>query len=651
MLSNFRNVAKSKVGIAVVMGFLALLMLSFAAGDISNYFSGFNSTASGEAVASVDGDDIPSNALQKEASNALENVRQSQKDPTLTMKALLAGGVLDQLLTTLIDRKALVAFGADHGIIASPKLVGSEFGKVGAFRGPDGKFSESLYNQLLAQRGLTDAEFRENVIASLVARQLLLPAEYAAVFPNELSLRYAALLKERRIGAIALLPSAAFGGKIAPSDSQLNEFYTKRRNDYMRPERRVIRFARFDESAIQDVPAPTDAEVAKRYADNKAQYAASETRKVTQLILPTDAAAKAVLSEVNGGKSLEAAASAKGLGAATLDGISKEALSGQSSQAVADATFAATRGTLIGPVRSPLGWHLMRIDAVTGKPGRTLDQVRGEIVTALGAEKRRTALSDFSAEVQEEFENGSALSDVAKKLGITIDQTEQLTADGGVFGKAEIRVNPELMSVLTTAFGMEQGQNPEIAEIIPGKTFMMFDVATVMPSAPAPLTEIRDQVVADYGMAQGALAAKAAADKVLAATKRGETLADAVSAIGVAGIPPVDQVTMSREQLGANMEQVPPPLRLLFRMASGSIKILPAPRKRGFYIVQVKTIEPAKLAANDGFVNEVRREYSLSAGREYAEQLRLAIRNEVGVKRNEAAVKALTKTLTGGGGN
>jgi peptidyl-prolyl cis-trans isomerase D len=645
MLATFRNLAKSKFGIAVVIGFLALLMLSFAAGDISNYFSGFNSTSSGEAVASVDGDDIPPKDLQQAASNALENVRRDS--PTATMKALLAGGGLDQLLTTLIDRKALVAFGVDHGIIASPKLIGSEINKVGVFRGADGKFSESLYNQLLAQRGLTDADYREDIIASLVARQLLLPAEYAAIFPNELSLRYAALLKERRVGAIALLPSAAFGGKAAPSDAQLNEFYTKHRNDYMRPERRVIRFARFDESAIKDVPPPSDAEVAKRYTDNKDQYAASETRKVTQLILPTEAAAKAVLNEVGGGKSLEAAASSKGLGAATLDGLSREALSGQSSQTVADATFAAARGALIGPVKSPLGWHLMRIDAVTGKPGRSLEQARGEIVTALTAEKRRTALSDFTAEIQEEFENGSALGDVAKKLGLTIAETEQLTADGGVFGKSGIKVNPELMSVLTTAFGMEQGQNPEIAEIVRGKTFMLFDVATVMPSAPAPLAEIREQVVADYGMAQGALAAKAAADRVLAATKRGETLAQAVSAIGVAGVPPVDQVSMSREQLGANMEQVPPPLRLLFRMASGSIKILPAPRKRGFYIVQVKTIEPAKLAANDGFVNEVRRQYSASAGREYSEQLRIAIRAEVGVKRNSAAVKALTKTLTG----
>jgi len=647
MLESFRNLAKSKFGLALVMGFVVLMMLAFTSGDISNYFNGFNSSTSTEAVARVDGDEIRSDELRKSASNALDRAR--QENPTVTMGALVKSGALEELLTLLIDRKALIAFGQEYGIVAGDRLIGSEINKVQAFRSADGKFSESAFQAALSQQGVTKDEYRTDVSSSLIARQLLLPAGYAAILPAEITNRYAALLKERRTGSIALLPSAAFATAAKPSDGQLQEFYTQRRADYIRPERRVIRYAMFDESAIKDVPSPTDAEVAKRYEANKAQYAASETRKVTQLILPTDAAAKAVLAEVQDGKSLEASATAKGLAAAVLANLTKQALSGQSSQAVADATFSAARGAIAGPVRSPLGWHLMRIDVITGKPGKTLEQAKPEILAALGEEKRRTAVSDFSAEIESEFEDGAALSDVAGKLGVKVEQTEQLTADGGVFGKPGIKVNPQLMSVLTTAFGMEEGKDPQIAELTAGKTFILFEVGTIVPEAPAPLAEIKEQVLADYAMRQGSKEARAAADRVLAAAKRGESLTDAVAALSIANLPPVDNVAMPREALGADINRVPPPLRLLFRMANGTIKILPAPRGRGFYVVQVKSIEPATLAPNDPFAAQVRAAYSQEAGREYADQLRAAIRGEIKVERKDSAVKALGKSLTGSG--
>ena len=644
MLGFFRNFATSKFGVGIVLAFLVLLMLAFAGGDIANYGS-FGGGGAGGDVAKVGSRDIPAKSLDQAARAALENIR--EKDPKASMRQLIAEGGLNDLLDRLVDRAALIAFGEDHGLTASERLLGSELAKVGAFKGPDGRFSEGAYQQALAQRGLSDAQVREDFTANLVARQILVPAAFGATFSGDMAMRYTTLLKERRIGSIALLPAAAFGAGNPPSDAQLREFYTRHRNNYLRPERRVIRFATFDGSAIKTVPAPSEAEIAARYKANSALYAASETRKVSQLILPTEAAAKAVLAEVGSGKSLEVAASGKGLAVATLDGMTREKLAGQSTSALAAATFTAARGTTIGPQRTPLGWHLMRVDAITGKPARALEQVRGELVTALTEEKRRKALSDFTAEIEDEFDNGGSLGDVAKELGVALTQTAPLTADGAVYGKPGEKAPVVLARVLSTAFAMEGEQQPQIAEIENGKTFLVFDVTSIAASAPAPLAEIRPDLVRDYAMEQGAGAAKAAAEKALAATKKGQDLSAALVGVGVA-IPPLDQVSMSREELVARQQAVPPPLRLLFNMAAGTTKILPAPRNRGYYVVQLKTIVPGTVAASDPLLTTAKRELAVSSGREFAEQLRRAIRKEVGVSKNDAAVKALARTLTGG---
>lgn len=644
MLQFFRSFFSSKIGVGITLAIVGIIGLSFALADVSGSGS-FGGVAGGDRVALVGGKRIGTAALSQAATAALDDVK--AKDPRATMQSLIAQGGLADVLEQLIDRAAIAAFGEKHGIIAGSRLVDSEIAKIGAFRGVDGNFSDDAYRQVLLQRGLNDAQVRDDIGSGLIARQILVPAAFGAKFPRDMALRYATLLKERRTGAIALLPSAAFAPQAPPSDAEIKAYYESHRTAYLRPERRTIRFASFDEGALKTVPTPTDAEIAARYNANRAQYAASETRQVTQLILPTEAGARAVLAEVAGGKSLEAAATAKGLSTAKLDRLAKVALASQSSQVVADATFSAARGQLAGPLKSGLGWHLMRVDAVEAKPGRTLDQVRGELVAALAVEKRRAALTDFSARIEEEFDNGGTLADVAKELGLTLSQTQPLTADGAVYGKPNERAPDVLVRIIQTAFAMDSEGQAQLAEIEAGKTFLVFDVNSIAASAPAPLAEIKAGVAADVALQKGSVAARAAAEKVLAAARKGTDLGAAMAAIGVA-MPPVDRVEMGRQELAADGQQVPAPLALLFSMAEGTVKLLPGPRNRGFYVVALKDIVPGTVAADDPVIAAAQRELGQLMAREYAEALRRAIRTEVGVSRNETAIGAVSRQLTGG---
>jgi peptidyl-prolyl cis-trans isomerase D len=644
MIQILRKLMNSKVGAAVALVFLGLIALAFAAGDIANFGTGSQSR-DGDRIATVGDETISASQLSQAATTALENLK--RQDPRLSMKAFMAQGGLDRVLDQLIDRIALTGFGKAHGIVASDLLIDSEIANIPAFKGPDGKFSDAAFQQLIKQQGINEKQLRESIAQDLIERKLTAPALFAATMPRDLSTRYAALLREKRSGAIGFLPAIAFAPKTAPADSELQAFYTRNRDRFIRPERRVLRYVTFGEEALKAVPAPTDAEVAARYNANKAQYAALETRKVTQLIVPTEAAARAVAAEVASGKKLEAAASAKGLAAASIGASSKQALAEKSSAAVADAVFAAASGSLAAPAKSPLGWHVMRVDGIERRAERSLDAVRGELTAQLVAEKRRNALNDLSAKLEEEFEGGANLGEVSKELGLTITQTGPLTADGRVYLQPNQSAPPVLAKLLQTAFAMEGEGQPQLAEVVPGKTFVIFDVAEITPSAAAPLSEIRSDVLAAYQQERGAAAAKAAADKVLAQTKRGTQLGAAIASLGVP-LPPVQGVAMGREQLGAMGQQPPPPLVLMFSMAMGTTKLLPAPNNAGWFVVSLKDIVPGAIAPNDPLIASAQRELGTLAGQEYSQQLARAIRAELGVKREDAAVKALRAQLAGG---
>lgn len=623
MLHFFRTLIKSKVGAIVAIVILGVIALSFVAGDIGGSRN-LGGAGSG-TIAEVGGEDITSADLNREANEALQRVR--QQDPTLSMSGLIARGGLEILLGDLIDLNALYAFGKEHGVIAGDRLIDSELQRAGALQ--------------------PNAIPRESVANRLVARQVLSPAEYGAVMPRELAWRYGQLLGERRTGSIAVLPALAFAPEKAPGNAELQAYYKAHTSTFIRPERRVIRFATFGSDVVKNVPAPADAEIAKRYEANRAVYAAIERRSLTQLVVPTEAAAKAIVAEVAGGKTLDASAAEKGLAAAKVGPLSKQDLTAQSSAAVANAVFAAPKGQLV-TARSPLGWYVVRIEAIDQQAGRSLDQVKGEIATALTADKRRAAISDFVAKIEEQFENGSNLPEVAKNLGLQVQSTPSLTADGAVYERPGEAVEPSLKPVLKTAFTMQENE-PQVAETQPGAAFVIYDVTAVAPSAPAPFNEIVNDVKVAYALDRGAATAKAQAQAIQAAVRKGEKLDAAVAKLGKR-LPAIERVGMTRPELAQiqrSGRQVPPPVRLLFAMARGTVKVQEAPQKRGWFVVVLDSVEPGKLDRNDASLAGAQRELGKVAGGEYAETLRKAITKSVGVKRNPAALSALRDELSG----
>lgn len=644
MLQFFRNMFKSKIGLAIVLGFIGLIGFAFALGDISGG-STFGGVAGGDRVAVVGGEKIGTADLLRGVNNGLDRMR--EEDPTLTMPRFIANKGLDQSLDALIDRFALRAFANEYGVRVGDNLVNSEIRLIPAFRGPDGNFSEDTYRQVLAQQRITDTQARDDLATRLLAQQLFVPAGLGASIPEKMAYRYAQLFKERRKGSIALLPAVAFAPPAGAPDDTLMAYYDSHRSEFVRPERRVIRYATFDSSNLGDRIIPTEAEITARYKQDTAKYAASETRDITQLIVPTEAAAKSIRERIAAGASFETVAREASLRVAKLTATTREALSTQASPAVANAYFSAAEGAISAPARGALGWHVARIDAIKSVSARSLDQARGEITETLREEKRVRGLAELAIEVEDQLSDGATLTEVAKDLGLELQTTKPALANGQIYQTAGETVSQVLAPALKTAFQMDE-EEPEIAPIAGGETYLIYDVGDITPAATAPFAEIKQAVEANWRQSQGLKAAQAAADRVLKRVRGGTSLAAALAAEKVP-LPAVDSIDLTREQLAAQRERrIPPPLALMFSMAQGTAKKLEAAQKLGFFVVDLDAITMDELDRNDPLVTQARGQMAQLVGDEYGELLRTAIRTEMGVERNPAAIAAVRKQLIGG---
>lgn len=643
MITLFRKFFQSKAGIAITLAFLALIAFAFASSDLASTAT-FGGVAGGDRVASVGDRRISTSDYNDALTSRLDQIR--QQDPTITMDQLIAQGGGEAVLEQMLQVWSIAEYGEQMGLRASKRLIDSEIRAIPGFRGVDGEFDANSFRQRLQQLGRSEAQLREEIALNLMARQLIVPATQGARLPQSITLAYARLLGETRSGAIAAIPASAFLPTGAPSDSALKAYYDETRTLYTRPERRVLRYGVFGEDALGDIAAPTAQQIARRYERDANLYAATQRRSFTRLVVPTKAAAQAVIDEVAGGVTLEASAQAKGLTTVAVPSATQTALASDTSDAVAKAAFAATRGGLSAPAQGQLGWYVMRVDAVEQVAGKSLEQASAEITAQLLAERRTLALNELTAGIEEELADGRALTEVAEEIGIELQTTAPLTAQGLIYGTPNPA--PELLApVLSVAFQMDESE-PQLAETVPGQQFMIFDVSEITESAVAPMAEIREELTQAWRLDQGMKAAGEASKRILDRVAKGSTLAAAIQAEDVA-LPPPGNLTMNRRQLNEQRQQgqVPPPLMLLFSMAEGTSKRVELAANDRWFVVQLAKIDAPELAADDETLPFLMDSLGETLANEYAEALVDGIEKALKVETNKAGVDAVIAQLTG----
>lgn len=642
MLRSVRRASKSKVGTAVLALFLLAIVASFALSDISNVTGGTFS-GSGSALATAGGEEVTDRDMSGALERRLGQVR--QENPEADYSAIAQD--FDPLLQSLIDRRVMDAFVGRHDFTLSKRLVDAEIANIPGTRGLDGKFSDAAYQQFLSQQRLTDAEVRDLISSTLLQRLLLTPVASNARVPVGVARPYASMLLELREGGIAMIPASAFRTGPAPTEADLQRFYAGNRTRYIVPEQRILRLARIGPEQVASI-APTEQEIAAFYRANQAAYGAKDIRVISQAVVPGKAAADAIASRARGGGAFAAAAAPAGLSAADISvgPQTRAEFASLAGEKVAAAAFAAEAGAVVGPLQSDLGWHVVKIDSVRTEGGRSLEQARPEIVERLGAEKRKVALEDLVAQVEDAVAAGSNFADAAAQAKLPVTQTPLITAGGVSRADRGYRLPAELAPALKSGFELAPTDDPVVETLAEGRGYVLVAPAQVVPAAPAPLARIRDQVAADWVDFQAAARARTVATAIAAKAARNVPLARAVAEAG-SSLPPLRPVRMRRLDLTRAQGQVPAPVQMLFNLGSGRSRLVADPGGKGFYVVKVDKITPGNAITQPALINQVQRDFQRATAEEYAQQFIAAMRQGVGVKRNEEAIAATRKQVFG----
>lgn len=647
MLTFFRRLINSRVGIIASFAVLILIALAFVGGDVSSLRTAGLTATSGGGIAHVGSQSVAAADFKTRVQEEMQSFRQQQ--PTLDMAQFIAGGGFEGTLERLVNALAIEQFGASQGMVISKRSVDGQIAGIPGLQGPDGKFSQSTYERLLAERRLTDARIRQDFARENMGRYLTAPTIGASQVPSQLALPYASLLLEKRTGQIGFIPTRAVGAGAPPTDAELTNFFQRNIARYTVPERRQIRYAVVTPALLAGKTTPSEAEISKQYATDAALYAATEKRSVAQVVLADKAAATALAGKVKAGASLEAAAAATGLEAAKLTGLTRKAYGEQTSPAIADAVFGAASGALVGPVQAPLGWAVIRVDGIEKLSARSLDQVRGDITKQLTAKKLQEALAAVHDTVDDAISNNATFAEIVADQKLQPLTTPPLLADGRTIADPKAAPDPRLAEVVKAGFAAEPGDDPQLVSAGPDGSFAIVALERIVPAAPPPFAQLRDVLVRDFSIDRARKVARKIAAEAVGKINKGTSLADALKQTGL-NLPALQPMASTRAALAAQEKGAPAPLILLFSMAKGTAKLLEAPQEGGWFVIRLDTVTPGDARSAQSNVTLMRANIGRSVGQEYVQQFANAVRDTVGVTKNAAAIEQVKRDLLGQSG-
>lgn len=651
MISGFRKSLRSWATIALLLlALVAIVVTGFGTGGGGGLgaLGGGGASPTADQLATVDGEPITSAAASDQFNTAFQRLR--QQIPNLEMGEYIRQNGYEAAVSQLIGFAAMRRYGEARGLVVSRQMIDRYIVNLPILQGPGGQYDNARFQQLLQSLGVSEAFVRNDIGRELMRQQLLDPVRNGMRVPQGVARAYAAARLERRRGAIGVVPVGALEAGINPTETEIARHYARNRAAYTVAERRVIKYAVIGAEQVT-IAAPTEAEIAAVYR-NTPRYQQREMRTLQSVTFTggnAQATAQAFAQRVRGGTAFLDAARQAGYapGDVTFADQTQTQFAGVTSAAVAAEVFRAAQGGVTGPIRSPLGVHVVRVERVTRSAGQPLEAVRAGIVREIERRKRAAAVLALASRVEEQIDAGGSFEEVARTARLPVVTTPPITARGLQANGQSWAVPADLRPLLAATFEID-ADNPEpaVAPIQEGARYALINIDRVEPAAAPPLAQVRDRVrqslVRQQALARARQLANAIAARINGGVPPARAFAEAQRAL-----PAPEQLDLRRLDTMRADRQTPPPLAALFRMRPGTAEVLAAPNNAGWYVIAAQESIRGDLASAPQALAPTQQELQENASSELELQFLRAIEVRANVQRNAAAIAAERQRLSG----
>jgi peptidyl-prolyl cis-trans isomerase D len=516
---------------------LALVVLTFVVFYIPDFLSTSTGAAPSQVLAEVEGTPITVGTFTRRYTAQMNAYRQAYGGQ-MNEQLLRQLGIDRQILQQLVDEEAMVAEARRQNIAVTDVEVRERIINMPAFQENGAFIGEQRYRQLLQFNNppFTTTEFEDNLRRALMIEKLRTAVSgWIAVTDGEVADEFRRRNEKVKLDIVPV-NAEAFRSQVTATDAELAAHFEKNKESYRIGEQRKIKYALVDVDQVRGGVTVADAELEAFYQQNIAQYTTQGQARASHILFKTEgkdenavrAQAEAVLTQ----------AKARGADFAALARQHSEDDSNKDRGGDLDyfgrgrmvpefetAAFSLKNGEISDLVKTPFGFHIIKMVDNQPEVVRPLAEVRDEIADQLRWQKAQQEAERIAKEVASAAKTPADLERVATDRKLEFRESGLFLPDQPV---DMLGPQPELAA---TVFGMKEGEVSTPQRVARG-----WVVATVSgrqdPYVPG-LDEVEDRVREDVVRDKAAELARQRAASIASELKGAKDFAATAKKLGL----------------------------------------------------------------------------------------------------------------------
>lgn len=509
MLNLLRERAQSTV-IQFLVLIIALVFIFWGVGT--------NLGSKRNALATVNGQEIPYEDYRRTYDNAVDNLR-VQFGGSIPKGFLESLGIQQQVLQQLVRAELLRQGGREMGIHVSSVTTQDEIKNMDVFQ-QNGQFDINRYKQVLSQNRMTPVSFEAGLQNDLLSKKVTDAIQgFAVVSESEIKAKISFNQEQIQI-AYASINSADLVEEVVVEEVKLTEWFDQNKNNYLTDPQVRIKYLFFDSKDDLDQATPSDEKLKEQYEKNIQKYTTPEQRHARHILFrinETDDAqvradkkkkAEEVLGLVNSGGDFAELAKLHSEGptgpaGGDLGFFNKGSMVKQFDEKV----FQMDPGGVSEIIETVFGYHIIKLEAIRPAGVKTFDEVKDGIAKDVQTQTVDLITKQRAKKAYEDIIRSGSLDNYKKQSGADVIGTGYLT-------KSDLPGPPVSDPNFSKAvFSLKKGELSSLVKIGDGYAIIFVDDIKT-PEVPE-MSAVREKVESDYKKIRSVELAQEKADKLL----------------------------------------------------------------------------------------------------------------------------------------
>lgn len=625
---------RSKAAKVVTYFFVTLLIMGFVlwgVGDVLPTGGYQNNIAANVGDVQISSDDV--NQRYRDQVNRLRQL--GLPIDSARAKAL---GLANSILNDIVNNTLFNQGANKLGLIVTDAHIRQSIQDDKSFKNQIGDFDRNQFNNILRNNGYTEGSYIHELRQNIVRNQLLESLQTATFVPRTLTDKIYNYRNEKRLATYIRITDSLSKNIKEPGDSDIESFYKANSAQFTAPEYRALTLAILKADDLAKEIAVSDKAIQDYYESHIDSFTKLEKRAVKQMLLSSERKANNAHTMLQTGRKFTDVAKETAKmdeKAIELGTVTQPQLSRDISPAGATAVFKLTEGQVSKPVKSLLGWHIIKVGKIDKGSKKELSEVKDQIRNGIAKEKAIDSLYKLGTRVEDALAGGAALEETANRLNLKLRKILAIDRTGRNSFSTSIKDLPKEGNILNVIFTTPEGQDSPLTEAGTDGYFVV-RVDKITKPALRPLNSIRADVVKGWKAKQRREAAKKRAQIVFDKLKAGIPLGKLADKNSLNM-----KSTKAFDRAGRGLkDRLPPALvEKLFSSLPGDAAM--ARGDNAYVVAQLKDIKPVETTSTKADAKALSENLKQAIGNDLLSQLASGLRKEHKVTINQRAIDQL----------